>query len=344
MTLILSYCTKGYVCQISDRLVSKRYASGRTQPDDPWFNKQILFMAKDGLFSIGFSGLGHISDMPTDQWIASIVANEPLEAGGMRRGGIGTRLRSGPRTFPSHWLDIGRAVRRLRDACALTFAGFRQKQQQSNLEAGLTIVVVGHQYKLRWHGSYADTKRIRPVLYKLAYSEKPYPGVHLNPPLGRYWGWEHGDSYLDSTPELPDDLRSTLRDRMLQEGSVTTDERIEAILIQGIREVAKDPQRGVSSDCLSISLMPSRDPAVLVRYNPLASPYSTTMQGASAPLIFSGWIIMPGWLQEPQVSVLPTGMTKTAGPHGISVGFEGPQAPGNMAVQTTQPRKRRPRR
>jgi hypothetical protein len=253
MTLILSYAAKGYVCQVSDRLVSKRYPSGAIPPHDPWFNKQILYLARDGLFTVGFSGLGYVGDIPTDQWIASILANEPLKAGGRRSGGLGTELRSdGRRTFPPHWLDIGRAVERLRDACAITFAGLQQRKQRLELVEGLTIIVAGHKYKLRWRGSHADTHHIRPMLYKLAYSEKPYRGVSLER-LDRYWGWERGNSCLDSTPELAPDLRAKILARLRQEGPVIADERIEAILIEELREVAQDPQRGVSKDCLSVS-------------------------------------------------------------------------------------------
>jgi hypothetical protein len=344
MTLILSYCAKGYVCQVGDRLVSKRYASGKTLPHDPWFNKQVLYLARDGLFIIGFSGVGHIGNVPTDQWIASIVANEPLAAGGRRSGiGLGTELRSSSTMFPSHWLDIGRAVERLRNAIAFAFARLQQMQQRLELGAGLTIVLAGHKYKLRWRGSRVKTHHIRPVFYKLSYSEKPYPGVSLAP-LDRYWGWERGDSYLDYTPELPRHFRNNILTRLRQEGSHTTDKRIEAMLVDGIREVAQDPQWGVSSDCVSVSLMPSRDPEVRIRYNPLASPYGATVQGAAAPSVYSGWIVTPGLLQEPQLFTLPLGMTKTANVHGLSIRFEGPQGEGEIAVQTTQPRKPRPRR
>lgn len=344
MTLILSYCAKGFACQVSDRLVSKRYRSGVTLPHDPWFNKQVLYLARDGLFTIGFSGLGHIGDAPTDQWIASVVANEPLVAGGRRSGsGLGTELRSRPTMFPPHWLDIGQALERLGNAIALTFARLQQTQQRLELAAGLTIVVIGHKYKLHWRGSRARTHHIRPVFYKLSYSEKPYPGVALAP-LDRYWGWERGDSYLDNIPEMPHHFRNNILARLRQEGPVTTDERVEAMLVDGIREVAQDPQRGVSSDCVSISLMPSRDPEVRIRYNPLASPYGATIQGAAAPYIYSGWIVTPGLLQEPQLFTLPLGMTKTANVHGLSIRFEGPQGPGGIALQTTQPRRPRPRR
>ena len=340
MTLILSYAARGYVCQVSDRLVSKRYPSGAIPPHDPWFNKQILYLARDGLFTIGFSGLGYIGGVPTDQWIASIVANEPLNVGGRHSGGLGTQFRSGPRTFPPHWLDIGQAVERLRTASAITFAGFQQRKQVSELAAGLTIVIAGHKYKLRWRGSHADTHHIRPTLFKLAYSEKPLPGVSLAS-LDRYWGWERGDSCLVSTPELAPSVRTKILTRVQHAGLTITDEDIEAILVEGVREIAQDPQQGVSADCLSVSLMPSRDPEVRIRYNPLASPYRAAVLGVVEPVIYSGWIVMPGFLQEPQLSL---GTPKTASVHGLSIRFEGPQGLGGIAAQTTQPRKPPPKR
>ena len=340
MTLILSYAARGYVCQVSDRLVSKRYPSGATPPHDPWFNKQVLYMARDGLFTVGFSGLGYIEGIPTDQWIASILANEPLNTGGHRGGGIGTELRSGQRTFPPHWLDIGRAVERLKDACAITFAGFQKRKQTAELEAGLTIVIAGHKYKLRWHKSHADTHHIRPAIYKLAYSEKPISGVSLES-FDRYWGWERGASCLVSTPELPPSVRAKILTSVKQAGSTITEEHIEEILVKGVQEVAQDPNQVVSADCLAVSLMPSRDPEVRIRYSPLPSPYHAEALGTEAPAIFSGWIVMPGFLQEPQLSL---GMPKTAKVHGLSIRFEGSGGPGGIVAHTTQPRKPPPKR
>lgn len=340
MTLILSYAARGYVCQASDRLVSKRYPSGAMPPHDPWFNKQVLYLARDGLFSVGFSGLAFIGDVPTDQWIATILANEPLHTGGIRSGGVGTQLRSGGKTFPPHWLDIGQAVERLRNACAITFAGPQQKKQTSEILAGLTIVIAGHKYKLRWRRSHGDTHHIRPTLYKLTYSNKPLPGVSVAS-LDRYWGWEQGRSCLVSAPELAPSLRTKILTRVQQAGPTITDEYIETILVEAIREVAQDPQSGVSPDCLSVSLMPSRDPEVRIRYNPLASPYRASVLGVVEPVIYSGWTVMPGFLQEPQLSL---GMPRTANVHGLSIRFEGPQGTGGIGVQTTQPRKPPPKR
>jgi hypothetical protein len=60
LTLILTFANPAYVLQVSDRLVTVPTRGRLRRAHDAAFNKHILFEAKNGIVSIGFSGLAYL--------------------------------------------------------------------------------------------------------------------------------------------------------------------------------------------------------------------------------------------------------------------------------------------
>jgi hypothetical protein len=86
VTIILSLVTGEYAVQVSDRLLTRKWTTPRVryEPWDEAANKSVIVLGRDGLFSLGYSGPGHIADAPTDSWIAEVVAGEELGADQIR--------------------------------------------------------------------------------------------------------------------------------------------------------------------------------------------------------------------------------------------------------------------
>jgi hypothetical protein len=79
VTIILSVVAAEYAVQVSDRLLTQKVTDNggvRYEPWDEATNKSIIVLGRDGLFSMGYSGPGHISRAPTDNWIAEFVLSK----------------------------------------------------------------------------------------------------------------------------------------------------------------------------------------------------------------------------------------------------------------------------
>ena len=74
MTLHLTQISPLYTLQVGDRLVSGSI-------HDPLANKNIIYWARDGFFTIGYSGLAYLQGKPTDQWIAEKLWGDVIPVG-----------------------------------------------------------------------------------------------------------------------------------------------------------------------------------------------------------------------------------------------------------------------
>jgi hypothetical protein len=73
MTLHLTLATAEYVLQVSDRLTS---LDPGKRPWDPLANKNVIYVARNGLISIGYTGAAYIGVLPTDTWIAQTLRGD----------------------------------------------------------------------------------------------------------------------------------------------------------------------------------------------------------------------------------------------------------------------------
>jgi hypothetical protein len=76
MTLVIGGLTRGYVFHASDRLTT--VTSTAKNPDNAWdihSNKTVIVVGSDCWLVIGYTGLAYLDGIPTDQFIASVLAN-----------------------------------------------------------------------------------------------------------------------------------------------------------------------------------------------------------------------------------------------------------------------------
>lgn len=144
MTSILTMGSPKYVIQISDRRLSK-VESLKICEYDPSSNKTIVYRSSDAIVSLGYSGVGYIRGIPTDEWLAECLSGEtPLP-----RGHDGTRPAALILKARSSNCNIGFAVRKL---CASINA--RTEPQQH----GLYITIAGWQH---------NRHRYRPIIIEI---------------------------------------------------------------------------------------------------------------------------------------------------------------------------------
>ena len=151
MTLHLTLLTPYYVCQVSDRLVTRTATQAAF---DRSSNKNLIYRARDATVVLGYSGPAFLEGLPTDRWIAEKLRGEDLTDPPGMKGAI--MMGRAPR-----WLDIGQSVELLRSE----FEGLFKK---TGMRMGLYVVVAGWQKSGR--------ERQNPILWQL----------YNNPPLDIY--------------------------------------------------------------------------------------------------------------------------------------------------------------
>jgi hypothetical protein len=304
--------------------------SDAAKPDmpafDPRFNKQVLFLARDGLVVIAFTGLAYLEDVPTDQWIASVVAREAPHAPQGGPGG-GTRVAHpgvGYRHFPIGWLDVGQAIEALRRRASEAVRRSRYRLRP------LRLTISGWQWKWQRVGGEGTSTRLRPFSASVC-NAPATPDVFEVQRSPRYWGWERNKWGLQCAPKLPHDERSKLVSEIGTPRFPGDEDRVESTLVAAIRRAASMARRGVGSDCLSTLISPYRNPQVRVRYLP-ASPDATT--------IHTGWIVTPAVTQPPQEMVLSPDTSVTVSADWLNVEIDGPRGSAGpvWAMGRTQPR------
>jgi hypothetical protein len=283
-------------------------------------------MAKDAIVAIGLAGLAYLDNVPTDQWLASVLTSEQPSAaqGGPGRG---TRIQTfGRRIFPSEWPDIGTAMKRLQARLSNVFPKLGRRERES----GLYLSLAGWQGRWRWSRDGGELKRVRPVLYRIWPNQSQ---TFLLEGLPRYWGWESNGFRLDAVPKLPPDTLATLRTELNSPpNNVLTDDVAEGILLAAMRQLAQQPERGVGNDYLSVSINLRRDPMVRVRYLP-----ESFTSG-----FYTGWLVTPSFVQPPQIIQVSQEVSTRVQSGLLSISLEGPPIPsasGFSASSRTQPRR-----
>jgi hypothetical protein len=79
VTFHLALVTASFVLQTGDRLLTLEQGSSGPSPWDPYANKTILLLARNGTVVISYSGLSYIRDIPTDRWLAETIAGPTID-------------------------------------------------------------------------------------------------------------------------------------------------------------------------------------------------------------------------------------------------------------------------
>lgn len=80
MTLVITRASNRGLLQVTDRLVTTRLGT----KFDELANKNLVFLTKDAIASIAYTGLAYLEELPTDVWLARALtglATEPLMRG-----------------------------------------------------------------------------------------------------------------------------------------------------------------------------------------------------------------------------------------------------------------------
>lgn len=80
MTLVLAVTTPETMYHVSDRQVTSLRTRGATSVHSSVENKTLIFICKDAVGTIGYTGVAYIDGQPTDQWLANILAPQPAGA------------------------------------------------------------------------------------------------------------------------------------------------------------------------------------------------------------------------------------------------------------------------
>lgn len=269
--------------QVSDRLVS-----GGVQ--DPLANKNLIYLARDAVVSIGYTGLAYelsASDrnMPTDEWIAEILWGEPIP-----RGQDGIR----PITFANgrigRWLDIGQSIKLLQ----MELQNSMSRLPLSHRKFPFELVAVGWQ-ETRRRGLHPTIVEIIKPRGDVSFTiERPQRDWHLG-----------GKTALITTPEgyMSDAELSNLIRKLY---TASPDES-ETLFVETIRHVASRNPRSVGPHCMSILLPPLDVAPINIRFVPYTSHtaiFTNQRQDTSEfPVAFSPWLIGPNGFCAPSVQV-----------------------------------------
>ena len=267
MTLVMSLVSSAFVLQVSDRLVSQQWVyqdgTSRYRPFDVLSNKSILFLAKDALVSISYSGTAFIRGMPTDVWLARAL-HPPLGAKPRFAFQAGDDYKSEP---------LYTAVARLGERLLTDFGAMPPERR----EQGLYLEIVGYRWSRRrrieipfawhlWHsGDLSQKGQIR-----------RYP---------RYWGWESGGYSIctigdrGTRPELE-------ASRRFDEKKSIDENDAESCLVEVIRVASRESKGTIGQDCISIVFARYSD-SIRIRYLPHKAQ-------KKAYDVYTPWIIMPG--------------------------------------------------
>lgn len=98
MTMVAAASCRGFAVMVSDRLVTLSRNGAFAGRHDPLANKTIVYLGRDGLLILGYTGSAYLDGIPTDEWIAQVLWGRPFERN--PDGSLPTALRgkgAGPR-------------------------------------------------------------------------------------------------------------------------------------------------------------------------------------------------------------------------------------------------------
>jgi hypothetical protein len=322
MTLILTQASLRYVLQVSDRLVTQE-----KKEFDPRSNKTIIYLARDALVSIAYSGRAYLDGTPTDQWIAEMLAGEPLRRdnrGGIQFGPLRRRL------------DIGQSIELLRTELGSAFA----RLPRSTTPPTLQIIVAGWQW---------GRKQARPIATHVVKLDASPPVFRIEP-LPRYWHFRQPEDRslkLNAVglslvprrnPLSGDEVRKTF-ERLLQTNPSPDDST--HVLIDTIRLAASKQPRIVGEDCMCVYLPPPSSRFAQVVF---VSPQEQRVMVTGGrwqevlPATFSPWVIGPGLAAAP--SIVVGTISLPLGP--FTVKITAPTVTDDTGIQAVWSSQRRP--
>jgi hypothetical protein len=321
VTIILSLVTGEYAVQVSDRLLTRKWTTPRVryEPWDEAANKSVIVLGRDGLFSLGYSGPGHIADAPTDSWIAEVVAGEELGADQIRPDFGAMQISQGTSTDRVLATRFPELARRIDEA-----------GRAGQLTQPLSIGFVG----IRWK----DLNKLAwPAYGRIGWDEdQARYGYEMSP---QRWGYGEGKFVTGATGPSRNVAQKLLRERF-SGTDLSNKEDTAAAMIEILRELPEEDPT-VGRDCL-VTTIQGVPPHVRIKYEPFGSTQmvveSASGQAITVEAAVSPWIITPNHLIAPLAMNMPV-----LGPFsssGFDFVIEGPDSTSDdLLIMSSQPRR-----
>jgi hypothetical protein len=308
MTLHVGVLSRDFVCQIGDRLVSVRPSRRRDQLKewDTAANKNIVIRTA-GLNAVAsYTGLAYIGELPTDDWLASLVVG-PLWPPMFPNQGRPVR-------FHHKFITLQMVVESIRSGISREFSQLTPTERQN----GLTVMLNGFTWKRFRHEAAFHP---RPFTIWISYSPRA-PRHVLVSPTPRLWvmqgewklchiGVNPGLHVADAVTELS--ARSELSDL-----------DVELSLRDAFRAVHADPSiSGVGDEFMAVTIY--RSQRIRVCYLRTGDPQrSVPDEKAYTPWVISTNVVAPpmeydhsttfginDWLEFANIPPLPSGPVRT---------------------------------
>ncbi|MEX1142865.1 MAG: hypothetical protein WD399_07570 [Thermoleophilaceae bacterium] len=270
MTLVLSVATPAYAMHVSDRLVSKAGV-----PYDVLANKTVVVRATDGLLAFGYTGPAFIQGLPTDTWLADVVAD------GSCAGDLGT-VNYGD--FPVR--DVGATLRRV---CQ------RLRRQREFERLGGEVSAVGWQ----WDGKRKPGALVRDVLWVLHSGSGKLQWQQLVP---RHAPERKRVFRMVCTGDWA--LTREAWEQLISEVGACSDDwqRARQLLVGAIHRASDEKPGTIGRHCMSVLLRPWRFPNALVEFLPDAC-HQATAFGQPVETAYSPWMVASDAIHAPAVLV-----------------------------------------
>jgi len=252
----------------TDRLVSLRYPT-RLEPKYPAFNKSIIYRASDAIVTIGFTGIAFLEGMPTEEWIASILAG--VEFDPFMGVALGQNYAA---------LNLGQAVHRLETELNAMYA--REK-----LGENLSVFVAGARWKRsRWRRVVVSLERTG--------EGRVFQAHQCRWETRQQW---RNRLFIGPAGNVPSDDAQQYAERLSRSRSITD---IERVVDQVVTKAAERHPTIVGRDVTAVRLWPSTWPRIEIMYLHRSS--TDTFEG------FTPWMLGPRSVMAPAAVSAPIGM------------------------------------
>jgi hypothetical protein len=317
MTLILTRASQKYVLQVTDRLVTEKKSR---KPFEEVANKNILYCARNGIATIGYTGHAIIGGVTTDQWIVEKMTGVSF-----------SRNRKLPAirnvTFP--WIDIGQCLRILKEKLDNAQEDIHPSLKKDWIASTFDVSVAGWQW---------DKKgRSKPFM---ASCSKPENSGSFELTYIPRTDLTRGKFNLCAAPAV-NISKSRLR-KLKDDISSRSIDETERLMVETIREISTQVPE-VGPNCMSIFISPPSVGRVRTRYVPVTSTNAiaaTETGELHLTVAFSPWVIGQNVIVAPSL-ISGHGISVPLGQCPYNIDLEAPVNPQIKAILSSQQRRTR---
>lgn len=262
----------GFALQVTDRLVT---AGGR--PVDSLANKNIVYVARNGVISLAYTGLAYIGSTPTDKWLAEKLAGRVFDD-----------LTSWDPNGVSHWYDAGAAIKFLKESLKAAPRAMKTLEGRNAWVANdFAISASGW-----WSNSRGQDRPFTAIIRKNSRTE----AVRHQYFDTRYW--KPGDGFLDAVPKYPETGSALGR---AKPAVVPTDPLASRrALVDAIKSIGSRVPV-VGCDPITILMSPPSMRTVIVKFVSDNHPRAIDIRTGRPDTIlnFSPWVMGPSAIASP---------------------------------------------